>query len=146
MNSQDTINYMLVHLFNEIWGLEEKAIITDEFKDISNNDMHIIEMVGPAEGNNMSTIAKKLNITVGSLTTAMNGLVNKQYVTRERSEVDRRIVHIQLTEKGKKAFAHHADFHEKMTEAAMNHLNEDELLLLTKTLQCLTDFFHEYKV
>ena len=36
------INDTLVSLINEIWRLEEKAIITEEFKDISNNDMHVI--------------------------------------------------------------------------------------------------------
>lgn len=52
-------------------------MITEEFKDLTNNDMHIIEAVGLGDGNNMSTIAKKLGITVGSLTTSMNSLVNK---------------------------------------------------------------------
>ena len=37
-----TINHVLVKLINEIWELEEKAIITDEFKDLTNNDMHVI--------------------------------------------------------------------------------------------------------
>lgn len=61
------INQILVSLINEIWELEEKAIITDEFKDLTNNDMHVIEAIGLGEGNNMSSIARKLNITVGSL-------------------------------------------------------------------------------
>ena len=74
------INQTLVSLINEILELEEKAIITDEFKDLTNNDMHVIEAVGLGDGNNMSSIARKLNITVGSLTTAMNSLVNKRYV------------------------------------------------------------------
>ncbi len=78
------INQTLVSLINEIWKLEEKAIITDEFKDLTNNDMHVIEAVGLATGD-MSSIARKLNITVGSLTTAMNSLVNKRYVERHRS-------------------------------------------------------------
>ena len=38
-----TINNVLVSLINEIWELEEKAIITDEFRDLTNNDMHVIE-------------------------------------------------------------------------------------------------------
>ena len=46
MNTYETINDVLVHLFNEIWELEEKAIITEEYKDITNNDMHIIEAIG----------------------------------------------------------------------------------------------------
>ena len=71
MTTFEKINDVLVHLFQEIWELEEKAIITEEFKDITNNDMHIIEAVGLGEGNNMTTIAKKMKITVGSLTTSM---------------------------------------------------------------------------
>lgn len=43
---RETINTMLVKTFHEILELEEKAIITDEFSDISNNDMHIIEAIG----------------------------------------------------------------------------------------------------
>ena len=49
MDAYKTINDTLVHLFNEIWELEEKAIITEEFKDITNNDMHIIEAIGLGE-------------------------------------------------------------------------------------------------
>ena len=103
MEAYDSLHSLLVKLFNEIMNIEEKAIITEEFKDISNNDMHIIEAVGLGDGNNMSTIAKKLGITVGSLTTSMNSLVNKKYAVRHRSEEDRRIVNIKLTEKGEKA-------------------------------------------
>ncbi len=88
MDNREVINDVLVNLFNEILRLEEEAIITDKYKDISNNDMHIIEAVGLG-GGNMSSIAAKLKITVGSLTTSMNSLVKKGYVKRERSEKDR---------------------------------------------------------
>ena len=91
VDNREVINDVLVNLFNEILRLEEEAIITDKYKDISNNDMHIIEAVGLG-GGNMSSIAAKLKITVGSLTTSMNSLVKKGYVKRERSEKDRRVV------------------------------------------------------
>lgn len=139
------INDVLVHLFNEIWELEEDAIITEEFKDISNNDMHIIEAVGLGDGDTMSSIAKKLNITAGSLTTSMNSLVNKKYVTRERSEEDRRVVYIKLLDKGVKAYNHHKDFHEQMTGAVIDNLKEDEIGVLVKTLDSLSTFFRAYK-
>lgn len=59
MDAYESINKILVHLFNDIWELEEKAVITEEFKNLTNNDMHIIEAIGLGTGNNMSTIAKK---------------------------------------------------------------------------------------
>lgn len=144
MDAYESINKILVHLFNDIWELEEKAVITEEFKDLTNNDMHIIEAIGLGTGNNMSTIAKKLGITVGSLTTSMNSLVNKKYAVRHRSEEDRRIVNIQLTEKGGKAYHHHANFHKKMVEAVVETLDEEEIPVLTKALDNLYQFFKTY--
>ena len=105
MENREVINDVLVHLFNEIMELEEQAIITEEYKDITNNDMHIIEAVGLG-GNKMSDIAAKLNITVGSLTTSMNSLVKKGYATRERSEQDRRVVFIDVYKRQEEGFIH----------------------------------------
>ena len=145
MDAYESINKILVHLFNDIWELEEKAVITEEFKDLTNNDMHIIEAIGLGTGNNMSTIAKKLGITVGSLTTSMNSLVNKKYVLRKRSEQDRRVVYVRLTEKGRKAYHHHAEFHRQMTNAVIEKLAEEEIPILLKTLEGLAEFFRGYE-
>ena len=144
MYKRQTINNILVNLINEIWELEEKAIITEEFKDLTNNDMHVIEAIGLGDGNNMSSIAKKLNITVGSLTTAMNSLVNKKYVERRRSEEDRRVVFVKLTDRGVKAYRHHEDYHRQMTRAILDKLDEAEIPVLVKTLDALSEFFTGY--
>ncbi|HJB94235.1 MAG TPA: MarR family transcriptional regulator [Candidatus Mediterraneibacter intestinigallinarum] len=144
MDPHETINDILVNLFNEILKLEEEAIITDEFKDITNNDMHIIEAVGLSGENTMSVVAKKLGITAGSLTTSVNSLVNKKYVKRQRSEEDRRVVFIKLTEKGKRAYEHHREYHRQMTEAVISRLDENEVPVLIKTLTGLSDFFRGY--
>lgn len=144
MNNRKVINDVLVHLFYEILQLEEQAIITEEYKDITNNDMHIIEAVG-LNGGNMSSIAAKLRVTVGSLTTSMNALVKKGYTERRRSETDRRVVYIHLTEKGQQAYYHHAEFHKQMVDAVIDELNEEELAVLVKTLDGLTRFFRQYE-
>lgn len=145
MNAHETINDILVHLFNEIWKLEEDAIITEEYKDISNNDMHIIEAIGLGEESTMSAVARKLGITAGSLTTSVNSLVNKKYVVRQRSETDRRVVYITLTEKGRRAYRHHEDYHMQMTDAVIQSLDEKEIPVLLKTLEGLSTFFRGYK-
>lgn len=144
MSPYDTINDVLVNLFNEIWKLEEEAIITEEFRDITNNDMHIIEAVGLTGKNTMSAVAKRMGITAGSLTTAVNALVNKKYVTRQRSEEDRRVIFLKLTDKGVRAYEHHRDYHRQMTEAVLDRLSEEEIPILIKTLNGLSDFFRGY--
>lgn len=145
MDNFDTINEVLVKLFNDIMEIEEKAIITEEFKDISNNDMHIIEAIGIDESKNMSMVAKMVSVTVGTLTIAINSLVKKGYVNRMRGEQDRRVVYISLTEKGKIAYRHHEEFHRQMIDAIINGLSEDETKILVKALSNLNKFFRGYQ-
>ena len=144
MNHYEAINEVLVKLFNEIMDIEEKALITSEFKDISVNDMHIIEAIGVHEPKNMSTVARALSVTVGTLTIAINNLVKKGYVERVRSQEDRRVVLISLSKKGEKAYAHHQNFHEKMVLAVLKDLNLEETEALTNALLKLQRFFKTY--
>ena len=60
MDIYESLNSILVTLFNDIMNIEEKALITDEFKDISVTDMHIIEAIGIDEPRTMSIISKAL--------------------------------------------------------------------------------------
>lgn len=136
-----SLNEMLVNLFNHVMDVESEAVITEEFSDITNNDMHIIEAVGISEPRNMSTIAKSLGVTVGTLTVNMNGLEKKGYIERTRSNEDKRVVFVTLTERGKKAFYHHRDFHKNMIRAAVKGLEDDEKRMLYKCLVKLEEFF-----
>ena len=145
MERYDVFHDILVNLFQEIMDIEEKALITAEFKNISVNDMHIIEAIGTGEPKNMSTVAKLMSVTVGTLTIAINNLVKKGYVSRVRSEEDRRVVLIFLTEKGKRAYQHHREFHDRMVKALVEGLDEGQQKILVKSLLNLRTFFNSYK-
>lgn len=93
----------------------------------------------------MSSVARTLSVTVGTLTIAVNGLVKKGYVHRERSEEDRRVVLISLTDKGRKANAHHKKFHEGMIQAVLKDLDESQQEVLVKSLLNLREFFNSYQ-
>lgn len=140
----NSFNEILVNLFNDIMDIEEKALITEEFKDITGNDMHIIDAIGIGSPRNMSTVAKTMSVTVGTLTIAINSLVKKNYVERVRSEEDRRVVLLSLSEKGKKAYHHHQKFHDDMIKATIKGLSKEETLVLVKAITNMTDFFKNY--
>ena len=137
------LNRLLVNLFNNVMATEAKAVITEEFKDITNNDMHIIEAIGIEEPHKMSDIAKRLDVTVGTLTTNMNSLEDKKYIVRQRSTEDKRVVLVTLTEKGRKAFFHHRDFHKQMIREIVRDLKEDEMEVLIRCLESLDRFFRK---
>ncbi len=145
MENYSTINEVLVKLFRDIMDIEEKAVITDEFRDISNNDMHVIEAIGKKQSKNMSMVAKTLSVTVGTLTIAINNLVKKGYVNRARSEEDRRVVLISLSPKGERAFDHHEKFHDEMIKATLAGLDREQTKVLVRALKNLNQFFREYQ-
>ncbi len=145
MDTYKMLNSALVNLFRDVMNLEEQAIITSEYRDITNNDMHVIEAVGVGEPKNMSAIAKALSVTVGTLTIAMNSLVKKGYVNRERGKEDRRVVYISLSEKGKCAYRHHEEFHRHMIDEILKDLTKEETKALVKSLAKLDQWFRRFQ-
>ena len=139
----EKLNKALVYAFNRIMDIENRCLNVDKFSDLTSNDMHIIDVIGMEEPKNMSTIAKELFVTVGTLTIAMNGLVKKGYVERKRGEKDKRVVFIQLTNKGKDAFLHHKAFHDKMITGVIKNLSPEQIDVLGDALINLIDYFEE---
>lgn len=145
MDINSTLNEILVKLFRNINTIEEQAVKSGEYKDMTTNDMHVIEAIGMDGEKNMSTVAKSLSVTTGTLTISVNSLVKKGFVDRVRSETDRRVVLVSLTDKGKKAFKQHQKFHEDMISAVVAQLDEDEKLILQKALVDLNTFFRSWQ-
>ena len=143
MDINSTLNEVLVKLFRSVNTIEEKAIRTEEYQDVTTNDMHVIEAIGLDTAKNMTSVAKTLEVTTGTLTIAVNSLVKKGYVDRVRSEEDRRVVLVSLSDKGKKAYLHHRKFHEDMIEAVVSEMSEEEQRGLEKALIKLITFFRE---
>ena len=139
MDSYNQLNEVLVHVFNHALKIEENSLIREEFKEISMNDMHIIDAIGDGDAKNMSSIAKLVGVTVGTLTIAMNNLVKKGYVVRTRSEEDRRVVLISLADKGKRAYARHQAFHLEMIKSMREGLSDEQCLVLLQAIKNLKD-------
>lgn len=145
MELDRALNTLLVKLFRDIMDIEEEALITGEFTDITINDMHVIEAIGIGEPKTSSAVAKALDVTMGTLTKSIDRLSRNQYVLRERSEEDKRLVLLSLTEKGERAYHHHQDFHQEMIKAAMAQFDEKETKILLESLGGLADYFSEQK-
>jgi len=143
MDINNTLNEVLVRLFRDINTLEERAIRTEEYQDVTANDMHVMEAIGPEDAKNMTSVARELEVTTGTLTISVNSLVKKGYVDRSRSEEDRRVVLVSLSDKGKKAYLHHRRFHQEMIAAVLSELDREEQRVLEQALLKLSHFFRQ---
>jgi len=124
------INELLVDIFNRILAIEGEEL-KQAGVTLSMNEVHVLEAVQLVEEPSMTYIAQKLGITVGSLTTAVNTLYQKGYVTRYRLPEDRRKVLIRLEDNAKEVLKIHQVYHDKMIDAIFEDLkvNEDEVLI-----------------
>lgn len=143
MDLEETLNTLLVTLFQNILDIEEKALITGEFEDITVNGMHIIEAIGIGEPKTSSAVAKLLSVTMGTLTKEVDRLTRYGYVVRERSEEDKRLVLLSLKEKGVRAYYHHQKFHENMIQSVISQFDRKESEVLAKTLNGLIDYLRD---
>lgn len=140
---KEVLNHLLVVMFNQILNIEEKALKKGPFSNLTLSELHVIEAIGLDATLPMSAIAAKLDVTVGTLTIAMNSLVKKGYVSRVRSESDRRVVLICLTDNGKEAYMHHSAFHKEMIDYTMSVISPEEGDILIKALEKITDYFNQ---
>ncbi|MGL5616543.1 MAG: MarR family winged helix-turn-helix transcriptional regulator [Sarcina sp.] len=141
--SKDILNKLFVEVFNDILVIEQQSLKNGILSDLSVTEIHTIEAIGYKESKTMSEIANNLNITVGTLTTAINKLIKKEYVERKRIETDRRVVLVQLTRKGKMAYRIHERFHREMINNTLSSLNSEEERVLVEALEKMTIFFKE---
>ena len=126
------INRMLVEVYDDVNRIEEYSIKSGAFRDLSITEIHTVEAVGLYGSKTMSEIAASLEITMGTLTTAVDKLIRKGYLERNRSNTDRRIVNVSLSKKGKLAYRIHEKFHLDMVQEIMlDFTAEEEEILLT---------------
>lgn len=137
------INDLLVDIFDDIVTVEQEAIASKGFQDISIKEVHTIEAIGIEKLKSMSKIASELRITVGTLTTAISNLVKKGYVNRKKSELDRRVIKVSLTKKGELVYRLHEKFHKDMVSSCVENLTEKEMVVLVKSLDKLINFFRK---
>lgn len=141
--TEKILNELLVHLFDDILKIEEKTLQGGSLKDLSVTELHTIEAIGMYSERTMSEVAQDLKITVGTLTTAINKLIKKEYVERKRIEEDRRVVLVKLTKKGKLAFRLHEKFHNDMIRETIKGLTEKEEEVLISSLEKVNGFFKD---
>lgn len=131
------INRMLVEVYDDVNHIEEYSIKKGAFSDLSITEIHTVEAVGMYGTKTMSEISSALDITMGTLTTAVDKLIKKGYLERSRSNTDRRIVNVGLTNRGKLAYRIHEKFHLDMVRAIMSDFSEEEEEILLVALRKL---------
>lgn len=135
-------NDLLVDVYRCILQVEEKMLQSAKDFNLSINEMHMVEAVGRGENHcrTISGLAEDMNITLPSVTVAINKLLKKGYVEKVRGEEDGRNVYVSLTKSGRKINAMHQYFHTSMVHSVLTDMTEEERQALLQGVLKLDSF------
>lgn len=139
-SAKEMINTLLVEVFNHILRIEEATLKENNVK-LSMTEVHVLEAIRNTEVPTMGEVAKRLRVTLGTLTTSVNILVRKKMVFRYSDHIDRRKVYLKLTDEALKVLEVHDDFHEDMISSFFKDTNIEDDEVLLKSLENISTYF-----
>ncbi|MGE5370437.1 MAG: MarR family winged helix-turn-helix transcriptional regulator [Solirubrobacterales bacterium] len=82
----------------------------------------------------ITSLAKKMNLTVGTLSPVIDRLVKKELVDRERIEEDRRVVEVHVTQRGQEVCRKLERIEQAMADRVFQRLDAEERKSLNEIL------------
>lgn len=142
---EEQLNEVIVDTYRSILRVEENILKRPDQTDLSISEIHMLEAVGKGKDRRrtISELAEVLNITLPSVTVAINKLMKKGYVEKVRGEEDGRIVYVSLTRQGRRIDSAHRYFHESMVRSIIRDMTESEMQALYKGVMKLDTFLKE---
>ena len=135
---------LLTSTYRSVLRVEAEMLRSLSGSDLSISEMHMLESIGKdAHGATITDIAQDQAITLPTVTTAIQKLEKKGYVTKEKSAKDARCVRVVLSETGRRAEVAHRYFHRQMVKAMIGDLSETERESLMEGLRKLDVFLRE---
>ncbi len=121
----EKVNELLEQFYKSFYDIEANSLKRG-IKNLTTTELHVIEAIG-VETITMNELSERLGITMGTATVAVNKLLEKSFIERNRSGSDRRKVFVSLTNIGIDALNYHNSFHKNIISEITKNLSEKEL-------------------
>lgn len=140
----DTVE-LIVDLVNTTLDIQDLYLRESEYSQLSMSEMHVIEAVSKEEVPSMTAVANHLNITLGTLTTAVKKIIEKGFLVKERSNEDKRIFYLRLTKEGEKALEVHNQFHKELAYYIKSHIPQERMDWVYETIKLIYSDLIDYR-
>lgn len=128
----DRLSNLIVEFYEKLSSWEQSVV---EGTGLTLAQTHTIEILGANDCVKMKDLALKMGVTTGTLTVMVDNLEKKQLVKRAKNPKDRRSYVIMLTEKGRKYYKHHSDFHVELTRECTANFSKEDLIKFESLLR-----------
>lgn len=141
MEKETTATRLANLTFSLLANCQEKEIHLAELHGLTQAEFRCLRLFGKDESINNKTIAERMKLSPSRLTRIIDGLVKKQYISREIDSNDRRNMRVALSRKGKSLVQQlnkaYVDIHEEILQD-INPMYHDQLILaMTHLLEAL---------
>ncbi|WP_426890731.1 MarR family winged helix-turn-helix transcriptional regulator [Rossellomorea aquimaris] len=92
--------FELERLFRSVFRMMKSDIRTIFGEFISNGEFRVLQLISENGALKSSEISKRMEVSASHITSITDTLVEKGYITRMRSNEDRRVVELALTPQG----------------------------------------------
>ncbi len=94
--------------------------------DLSLQEHYIIEVLGRNERMTISNLADRVSAPLTTISSTLDRLYEQNFVRRERSQEDRRVVEVSLSQKGREIFSIHQQETKELVDEILSQLSEEE--------------------
>jgi DNA-binding MarR family transcriptional regulator len=105
--------------------------------DLSHYHLAILGMLSKSESLAISEIGRRLSVSKPQMTIIIDKLIDLQLIYRSASLVDRRIINISITDKGRDAMKQSQEKLKSNIKIKLASLNDQDLELLSKSIDGL---------
>ena len=117
-----------------------REIFGDSFSSGEFSVLHMIREYGAMKSSEMS---KKMEVSASHITSITDSLVNKGYMTRQRSIQDRRVVELAITTKGNEMLSYFEEKKSQYFQQLFHTFKEEEINKFIELFEKLLDSSNE---
>jgi DNA-binding MarR family transcriptional regulator len=132
-NLATTISY----LFFLVEKVLEESISQSDFSDLTQQQFQYLQVIVRMQHPTLTELADELGRTKPTVTVLVDKLAAKGYVSRVKSDKDRRIMHLHINKKGDKIRALREKANNCLAEKIKAGLSETEMTIFSELLKKL---------
>lgn len=137
-------NLLLFEKLERIYNKIQKLNIDGNIRCLTQNELHIISNIDN-DDMTVNDLAKKLDLTMGTVSIAINKLENKQFIERIKDNHDKRKVYVRLTEKGKISKNFNNDFNSDIYNKVFENISEESRKTFFEVLEKIIEQMNNIK-
>jgi DNA-binding MarR family transcriptional regulator len=127
MDTKQTFDQLIGLITRYIAQQESDRLKSGDLSELSMKQILYMETIATLGEPTFGDLARQFGVSKPSVTAIVDRLIQGGYLQRVRSEADRRVFHVHLTEKGRQLSTAHHEIHAKIARHMSEALSEAEL-------------------